>query len=169
MTDLLEHDEIERALLTGLGAAIYHPSVMLRRQSVLEIGGYRQEFSIGSEDLDLFLRLAERGRLANLAEPLLRYREHMSKAGRARVAQSMAGARRAIADAHRRRGLPAPEGVLTGEPRIYNLAEVSSTWGWWALGAGYPSTARKHAMVSLTRNPFSPATWKLLLCTIRGR
>jgi glycosyltransferase involved in cell wall biosynthesis len=168
MTDLLEHDEIERALLVGLGAAIYHPSVMFRKKPVLELGGYRKEYYL-AEDLDLFLRLGERGRLANLAEPLLRYREHMSKVGRSRVEQQRAAARGAIAEAHRRRGLPPPEGVLEGESRIFNPAEVSSTWAWWALGSGYPSTARKHAMASLTRNPFSPATWKLLLCTIRGR
>ena len=34
---------------------------------------------VEAEDLDLFLRLAEVGRIINLPEPLLKYREHLKK------------------------------------------------------------------------------------------
>lgn len=61
---------------------ICHPSVMLRREAILEMGGY-----IGgrnSEDYDLWLRLAstKKWRLANLQEPLLFY--NMTPSGQAR-------------------------------------------------------------------------------------
>ena len=39
------------------------------------MGGYRGRHNV-SEDQDLFLRLAEVGRVANLPEPLLLYRRH---------------------------------------------------------------------------------------------
>ncbi len=51
----------------------YHPSVMLRRKAILELGGYRAEFH-NSEDYDLWLRASSKYQLANIPVPLLRYR-----------------------------------------------------------------------------------------------
>ena len=53
-----------------------HPTVMLRRSVLEDVGGYRFDHS---EDYDLWLRLAERFDLANLAEPLILYRVHGSQ------------------------------------------------------------------------------------------
>lgn len=66
-----EHEEI--AAILPRENCLYHPSVMLRRSAVLEAGGYRGEFK-NAEDYDLWLRLARTHELANVAEPLLRYR-----------------------------------------------------------------------------------------------
>lgn len=52
---------------------IAHPTVVMRRDALHAVGGYRPAYLRG-EDYDLWLRLSERGRLANLAEPLLEYR-----------------------------------------------------------------------------------------------
>ena len=52
---------------------IGHPSVMFRKSSVQQIGGYR-EFLTGSEDYDLWLRLSEIGRISNLPMKLTKYR-----------------------------------------------------------------------------------------------
>ena len=52
---------------------LYHPSVMLRRSPVVEVGGYRAEFK-NAEDYELWLRLSRTHDLANIPEPLLRYR-----------------------------------------------------------------------------------------------
>ena len=52
---------------------IAHPTVVLRRAPLEAVGGYRRAY-LRAEDYDLWLRLAERGKLANLAEPLLEYR-----------------------------------------------------------------------------------------------
>jgi glycosyltransferase involved in cell wall biosynthesis len=55
--------------------AIAHPTVMMRRASVVRAGGYRPEFRY-SEDLDLWLRLLNAGaRFANLDAVLVRYRQ----------------------------------------------------------------------------------------------
>ena len=45
----------------------------MRRAAVEAVGGYRRAY-LRAEDYDLWLRLAERGKLANLQEPLLEYR-----------------------------------------------------------------------------------------------
>lgn len=52
---------------------IAHPTVVMRRSAVEAAGGYRRAY-LRAEDYDLWLRLAERGKLANLPEPLLDYR-----------------------------------------------------------------------------------------------
>ena len=62
-------------LLGNRGTSLCHPAVIMRRQPVLEVGRYYERFRIG-EDLDLFPKLSERGRLANLPEALLKYRTH---------------------------------------------------------------------------------------------
>jgi hypothetical protein len=56
-----------------------HPAVMLRRQAALAAGGYRPQMQ-PAEDLDLWLRLAERHDLANLPEIVLHYRLHEGQA-----------------------------------------------------------------------------------------
>jgi glycosyltransferase involved in cell wall biosynthesis len=69
----LVHEAIEAELLAGVGWAIVHPASMMVREVVDALGGYRPEME-PSEDLDLFLRLAEKGKIANLPEVLLHYR-----------------------------------------------------------------------------------------------
>ena len=49
----------------GSGWTLPQPAAMLRREAFDRAGGYRQECN-HSEDLDLFLRLATIGKLANL-------------------------------------------------------------------------------------------------------
>lgn len=52
-----------------------HPSVMFRKQAVVQAGGYRQFHA--NEDYELWCRLARQGhQLANLDTTLLRYRLH---------------------------------------------------------------------------------------------
>jgi glycosyltransferase involved in cell wall biosynthesis len=52
---------------------ICHGSAMMRKECLETIGGYRPAFRV-AEDHDLFLRLAEKFEVANLAEPLYKYR-----------------------------------------------------------------------------------------------
>jgi len=66
-----KHHEI--AAILPRENCMYHPAMMLRRSAVLDAGGYRGEFK-NAEDYDLWLRLARTHELANVAEPLLRYR-----------------------------------------------------------------------------------------------
>lgn len=69
----LEDEALRWRLFFGM--PFIHPSSMFRREAALACGGYRPEFPL-AEDYDLFTRLAEHGRLANLPQCLLRYRIH---------------------------------------------------------------------------------------------
>jgi glycosyltransferase involved in cell wall biosynthesis len=61
------------------GPAIAHPTVMMRRDALDAVGGYRRAFD-GAEDYDLWLRIGERALMANLNEVVIYYRSHPGQA-----------------------------------------------------------------------------------------
>lgn len=69
------HDEILIAFL--FCCAIAHPTVMYRKNKILEAGGYHEN-DIYAEDYGLWVRLlaSKQAVFANLSQPLLRYRVH---------------------------------------------------------------------------------------------
>jgi glycosyltransferase involved in cell wall biosynthesis len=159
------HDEIMERLLNGL-FAISHPGCMFRRDCIRKIGGYREELS-PAEDLDLFLRLGEQGRLHNLESVLLKYRRHESSVGYAQRSRQIESTFRAVNDARTRRGI---ELLKASENHRSESSDDSRLlWGWWALGDGNVATARKHARAALIRHPVSLQAWRLAYCALRGR
>jgi hypothetical protein len=91
---------------------IAHPTVLMRRDAVLAVGGYRAAFRHG-EDYDLWLRLAERHDLLNLDEVLLHYRDHAGQATWRDIEQRILTELGAQAAArHRRAGRPDPAAGL---------------------------------------------------------
>ncbi|WP_169981013.1 glycosyltransferase family 2 protein [Tautonia rosea] len=171
--DVSNHEQIDLHHLNGRrGAVLCHPSVLMRADAVRAVGGYRPELE-PAEDMDLYLRLAERGRLANLTEPLLHYRMVPTSASHARKREQVIGLRKAISEAYQRRKLPpGPLPPLPDHPAKADLTKLSYNrhlWGWWALGTGNVRTARKHAWAALVRSPWSSRSWRLMLCAIRGR
>lgn len=160
----LTHEKIDRAHLDGQ-STICHPAVMMRAEAVRAVGGYRELVPV--EDFDLWLRLAEVGRLANLDEPLLKYRR--STTGMiARHRHRRTGAiERALHDTWRRRHLP-------GEPRIprerlHSAGDLYRQWGWMAYEFGTPGTTRKYAWRALRAKPLDPGAWKLALFAMARR
>jgi hypothetical protein len=63
------------AALTTRGCVIRHPTIVARKAALVAAGGYRPACA-RAEDYDLWLRLSERARLANLPDTLLNYRVH---------------------------------------------------------------------------------------------
>ena len=168
MGEAMDHEELERGLLEGRGQLLYNSSVMTRRRAVQEIGGYRADTD-PAEDLDLFLRLGESGRMVVLEEPMAMYREHLNKVGHTRVVRQMEACRAILAEANQRRGRELPEAVGRITPSVIPPADRLAGWAWWALGSGRVSAARKHASARLVRRPLSVASWRLLYCALRGR
>ncbi|MBL8635048.1 MAG: glycosyltransferase [Myxococcales bacterium] len=162
----LSHEEIDAQLLSGYGWALVHPAAMMRRQAVLDLGGYRTQYN-KVEDLDLFLRLAERGRLANLPDVLLSFRQHFTSTC---VQFSDTQSQRkldVVKEAYQRRGMPIPEPFsLPKEVRLSGCAQHLS-WAMFALRNGRTRQALRHAKEALQTAPRSPqeamATTKELL------
>jgi glycosyltransferase involved in cell wall biosynthesis len=68
----VEDREIRRALVDS--TAFLHPSVLMRKQVLDEVGGYREVTY--AEDYDLWLRMSEHTLVANLPKVILQYRIH---------------------------------------------------------------------------------------------
>ncbi len=92
---------IRRALLDS--SVFWHPTVLFSRKAFISLGGYRSVPD--AEDYDLWLRMAEVGELANLAQVLLRYRVHAQQVSVLRCRTQALGTLAARASAaSRRRG-----------------------------------------------------------------
>jgi len=86
-----------------------HGSVMIRRRALEEVGGYQERFRY-AQDYDLWLRLAERFRIANLEEPLYCWRVSEEGISQRRREEQDCFARLARQEAAaRRQGRPEPE------------------------------------------------------------
>jgi glycosyltransferase involved in cell wall biosynthesis len=169
--DCYSHEEIETALLSEAGQlSIAHPTSVIRRAALLQIGGYSSKY-VHAEDRDLFLRLAEIGKLANLHEVLLRYRQHLKSTSYLHRVQQARVAAQAIADAKARRGLP-PSSAVPAETALavapLTISSAHLMWAWWALRAGNVHTARKHALARLLHAPFNLESWRVTACACRG-
>lgn len=83
-------EEVRHALFARGRCALCHPAVMLRREAVLAAGGYRTSFE-NAEDYDLWLRLSEKGAVANSHHTFIHYRVHPGQVSHQRkVRQSFA-------------------------------------------------------------------------------
>ncbi|MGH7213712.1 MAG: glycosyltransferase family 2 protein [Tepidisphaeraceae bacterium] len=162
------HEEIDSALINGEGQHFYHSSLILRTRALRDVGGYRDLETI--EDLDLFLRLAEVGRLHNLREVLLKYRQHPASVGHSKMIKQRLAQQQVLDEAHRRRGIAMPDHLRNlPSPRQLSRSEQHVKWAWWALQSGFVSSARKHAFRALKRAPLSKHSWKVMYCALRGR
>lgn len=152
-----EHEAILDRLLHGAGGAICHPAAMLRRSAVQRVGGYDDEFDC-SQDLDLFLRLAEVGRLANLPEPPLRYRQHFASSNAAKAARQFAFNSVILGRARGTRGLP-PLAWTQRRFRPPTRGILHLRWARLARQGGQAATFRKHLFAALLRLPLELPTW----------
>jgi glycosyltransferase involved in cell wall biosynthesis len=168
---LQTHEEIDQCHLGVHPTRCYgisHPSVMTRTETLRRVGGYRAEY-YPAEDVDLWSRLAEIGRLANLPDVHLKYRLHPQSIGHVKRVEHFAAAAKQRADTRRRRGLPPPpwpDPVPLPEPP--DKAERMRFLGWVALKSGYAPTARKYGLRCCLRRPLWIESWRLLYCALRG-
>jgi len=166
-SEYVTHEEIDQAHLAGHGGAMTHPASMFRRRTLVDLGGYRSEYD-PAEDFDLFLRLGEVGQLHNLPEIHLSYRQHLQSQGYTRRGRQLAHSRRAILEAHERRGLPIPKFSGTEDYKVPTPAEIHRKWAWWSLAGRQIGTARKHAWYALRSAPVSSENWRAFYCALRG-
>ncbi|MEJ8631118.1 hypothetical protein P0F65_17345 [Sphingomonas sp. I4] len=106
----IDHPITPDAVIAALedGPLLCHPSVMMRRDLVRTVGGYRAAYR-HCEDYDLWLRLAERTHMANLPDRLLYYRYSPTQVSNRHVmAQHYGAAVARLARAERLAGRPDP-------------------------------------------------------------
>jgi hypothetical protein len=97
----LYDDEIRS---TFPGCTFWHSTVLMRTEAFLSIGGYRK-IVVEAEDHDLWLRMGDKFKLANLARVVLRYRVHSDQVSvRKCKQQTLSGLAAQVAFLARRNG-----------------------------------------------------------------
>lgn len=169
-----DHESICKIMEEEVGA--YFGSTLMRANVARRAGGFRHPFRI-SEDFDLLLRMSEVGRVANIPQVVLFYRQHMTSTANSGRPRSYHYSRlvTALARERRERGT---DRLQRGEPVAIDFGEMPTVkenrvethrrWGWWALASGHLKTARKYALHALREAPHQLESWKLLACAIRG-
>ena len=101
-------DDAELRKRMRYGNQFYHPTVIMRKEVVVAAGKYRKALC-DADDFDLFLRMAERTKLASLPRPVLLYRIHGSQASVRRMShQALCVLAARTAFVLRSRGVPDP-------------------------------------------------------------
>jgi glycosyltransferase involved in cell wall biosynthesis len=73
--DLTSPEAFGRYMATNEAIGILNPGAFIDRATLVDVGGYRQEF-FPSEDIDLWARISERGMILVQPERLMEYRVH---------------------------------------------------------------------------------------------
>jgi glycosyltransferase involved in cell wall biosynthesis len=101
-----EHQEIRSTLETD--CPFQQTSVLMRREAFLAVNGYRAAFA-PSEDYDLWLRISERFRSANLKQVVVKYRIHPQQVSLSRREhQVLCAVAARVSAAFRKNGRPDP-------------------------------------------------------------
>lgn len=148
------HADIYRRLAAGDGAALTHPAILMRTDLLRRIGGYRQE-ALWAEDLDLYLRMAQVGELANLPAVLTEIRQFEDSVSERFWETQRDVTYQVLLAAHRRDEIPEPSLPVPTEPP----APARLRWIYWAIADGNTSSARAIALSLLSRSPGSLPNW----------
>jgi glycosyltransferase involved in cell wall biosynthesis len=161
----LTHADIEAELLLGKGGALVHPTLMVRRDALAAVGGYREKFKT-AQDLDLYLRLCQRGQLANVADVVLKYRIHNNSVSSAKREPQDRDVYDILLEAYATRGRALPRHVGR---RRFELTIQQYTKEFWAAMRDQGSTeARRYAWRVIRKAPLRAASWKLLAFALLG-
>lgn len=115
---IADDSEVHRRLPHG--NCLAHPTVVMRRDALLKVGGYRSEF-LPAEDYDLWLRISEHCRLTNVPEIVLRYRVHDKQVSTTQVLQQVISTIAAQLAARSRATTGTDQHLSRGVPTVASL------------------------------------------------
>lgn len=151
----LTHEDILANLESG--PLMLHNAVIYERDAVLAVGGYRPAFA-HAEDYDLWLRLSQVTKLANLPEKLVSYRIYPGQVSdRHIIAQAVNAAMAWLCHAARIAGAPDPVGQSPDLPALADLDRL--------FGPGSAAYVRQRVVSRMLYAPQALARdgWDLLL------
>jgi glycosyltransferase involved in cell wall biosynthesis len=150
---------------------ISNPASMVRTSALRQIGGHHEEYTY-ADDLDVWLRLDEIGKLDNIPIPLTKYRIHSNSASEKFILKQKESAQKACEDAWKRRGI---QGKFTSDFKWRadgsreSKLEFTLKYGWLAWRNLQYSTATIYGVKALKISLLSKEAWKLLLCGLLRR
>ena len=166
----LDHGALKAKLMAGVGGVILHPSVMMRTDALVRVGGYREKFRRG-QDFDLWIRLSEVGKLANIGEPLIYWRHHDSSIGYTASQEQWQTIVDSLKDASERQGLSSvnlpdpPKNFVRSSPSDRHLSLARQ-----AYQSNHRKVARKHARYVMKEvSILSAVYWECLSFYLKPR
>jgi hypothetical protein len=160
-------EQIQKSALAG-HSSITHSCAMIRTEVIREIGGYDARLSL-SQDLDLWLRLGEHGKLANINEAIVKFRLHAGSASEKNGLQQREEARQSCERAWKRRGI---QGVFEAGYEWRPSAGADSRnkfmiqYGWWAWKSKQRQTAIIYGLKAVQAKILRKEGWILLTCAL---
>lgn len=167
LTPPIDNEEIVSYLEKG-HSVICHPSAIIRKQTLIQVGQYREEY-YPAEDLDLWLRLSEIGMIHNIPKSLLKYRVHGNSICGTSGDRQLDAAKRALEDAGRRRGKSyqfEPDEHFRPDSTSDSIYAHLLKHGWWAYHYKNKRATFHYAYNSIKTKPFEKDGWKLFFCAI---
>jgi glycosyltransferase involved in cell wall biosynthesis len=163
----MDHEAIQQRALAG-DCPLNHPSIMMRRAAVQAVGGYHPEFE-PAEDLDLWLRLGEVGRLTNLPEALMKYRQHQRSFSEQHQRLQLERSAAAVLEACRRRGIPPRDVVVSPWRPIDRRSrmQIYIRYGRQGFDRSDYRMALHYGLQAVAQVPWDPAGWGLLARILR--
>jgi len=135
----------------------------------VDIGGYDEDLC-PSEDLDIWLKLGERGQLANLPDTVLQYRQHDQSVSEIYQLQQTAKRRECCERAWQRRGVVGQYRFKESEPwrpvDRRSRHRFMTMYGWWFFNRGDRPGALAYGLKALRALPWSRQSWTLLICAL---
>lgn len=166
--EAIEHDQLWGEVRRGFAGSLIHPTVMMRREAVERVGGYRKE-ATWIEDLDLFIRLGRVGRLHVLRDVLITYRQHPLSVNMTRHEEQRKAWWWVMEDAARVDGKPPPERKFEkNHIRFDPQLRRSVWWAFSALREGRSNDAFFFWRDWVRRRPSDWRAWRFLLLILRG-
>lgn len=159
------HQAILAQLIDGNGGAIIHPSIMFRRAAFDAMGGYRLRYQ-WIEDLDFYLRLSDMGRLANLPEVHLHYRQHLGSVNK--VCCNRDELRMELVNPRRSMLCLPPLVIEPPQAQPHRVADWRRHWAFDAARGGNWSTAGRNAWQAVINAPLDRRNWKCLRYALHG-
>jgi glycosyltransferase involved in cell wall biosynthesis len=143
--------EEEYAALRRLGEIFYiiHSSALFRRSDFVAVGGYTPEYG-AADDFPFFCRMAERGVVINLPEPLVYYRKRAGSVIIARFWDLRLGVERLTENERRRAAGEAPmsrdefAAKLAAEPAARRFRRLTYVWGMYYYRRGATDMVNGH-------------------------
>ncbi|MBI2970717.1 MAG: glycosyltransferase [Gammaproteobacteria bacterium] len=154
----LDHDGIVKIYMSGTGGGMMNGALLMRRSAIDRAGGFNESMHT-VEDMDLILRLAEDGVLANLADVLLWRRVHAQSVTHSQLENHARMRLEAARRARQRRGLP-PAPAFASE--VPGIDAVLMYYAHLAVANGHDLSAARLALSVLRGHPGLEAARDLL-------
>ncbi len=164
----LHHEDIMEQLLQADGGAIVHPVAMFRKSAFDKVRGYRKEFEL-IEDLDLYLRLLECGKLANIDQTLIYYRQHLANITTRKGTRMDDLQKTLVLEARKKMGVPKIDIPVASRSARYSRSFQRRRWSCWALEENRFQTAWKHAWRAWLSKPWSRESIRLVSYILKKR